>query len=102
MTPEPFDTPLFRERFQAVLEDFVDEQSVRLLPLGADAAALVAEAHRSVTGGKRFRAAFCYWGFRAAAAPYCVGLPDHPARRCAASNARCVAGRPRRVSEASM
>ena len=34
MTPEPFDTPLFRERIQSVLDDFVDEQSVRLLPLG--------------------------------------------------------------------
>jgi geranylgeranyl diphosphate synthase, type I len=25
----------------------------------------VAAAHRAVAGGKRFRAAFCYWGFRA-------------------------------------
>ena len=59
VTSEPFDTALFRERIQSVLDDFVDEQSVRLTPLGPDAAALVAEAHRSVTGGKRFRAAFC-------------------------------------------
>ncbi len=38
----------------------------------------------------------------AAAAPYCSGSPRQPAPRCSASNARCVAGRPRRVSEASM
>ena len=83
VTSEPFDTALFRERIQSVLDDFVDEQSVRLTPLGPDAAALVAEAHRSVTGGKRFRAAFCYWGFRAVAAP----SPDEETallRACAA------------------
>ena len=38
----------------------------------------------------------------AAAAPYCSGSPRQPAPRCSASNARWVAGRPRRVSEASM
>src|SRR5688572_2910645 len=37
----------------------------RLAPLGPDAARLLAEARASVGGGKRFRAAFCYWGFRA-------------------------------------
>ena len=38
----------------------------------------------------------------AAAAPYCSGSPRQPAARCSASNARWVAGRPRRVSEASI
>ena len=38
----------------------------------------------------------------AAAAPYCSGSPGQPCSRCSASNARWVAGRPRRVSEASM
>ncbi|QZY30876.1 polyprenyl synthetase family protein [Nocardioides coralli] len=37
----------------------------RLAPLGPDASRLLAEARRSVRGGKRFRAAFCYWGFQA-------------------------------------
>ena len=55
----------FRERIQQVLDDFLDEQAARLAPLGDDAARLVAEARTSVRGGKRFRAAFCYWGFRA-------------------------------------
>ena len=54
----------FRERVQATLDEFVDEQAGRLAPLGDDAARLVAEARCSVSGGKRFRAAFCYWGFR--------------------------------------
>src|SRR5262245_23423769 len=80
---EQFDSALFRERVQHVLDDFVDEQALRLTPLGPDAAALVAEAHRSVSGGKRFRAAFCYWGFRAVAP---VGPEQEPAllRACAA------------------
>jgi geranylgeranyl diphosphate synthase type I len=83
VTPEPFDTALFRQRIQSVLDDFVDEQALRLTPLGPDAAELVAEAHRSVTGGKRFRAAFCFWGYRAVSAP---GPDDETAllRACAA------------------
>ncbi|EON23367.1 polyprenyl synthetase [Nocardioides sp. CF8] len=62
---ENWDPAAFRERVQRVLEEFLDEQAARLSPLGDDAARLVAEARTSVTGGKRFRAAFCYWGFRA-------------------------------------
>ena len=38
----------------------------------------------------------------AAAAPYCCGSPVQPLSRCSASKALWVAGRPRRVSEASM
>ncbi|MGD9959640.1 polyprenyl synthetase family protein [Nocardioides sp.] len=61
----PLDSVAFAARIQGVLDDFVLHQANRLAPLGPDAAALVTEARRSVTGGKRFRAAFCYWGFRA-------------------------------------
>jgi geranylgeranyl diphosphate synthase type I len=56
----------FRARLQEVLDEFLDEMAERLAPLGADAARLLAEARGSVSGGKRFRAAFCYWGYRAA------------------------------------
>ena len=34
-------------------------------PLGPDAGRLIAEARTAVSGGKRFRAAFCHWGHRA-------------------------------------
>jgi geranylgeranyl diphosphate synthase, type I len=61
----PFDPADFRASVQGVLDAFIDEQASRLAPLGPDAAALVVEARRSVAGGKRFRAAFCYWGYRA-------------------------------------
>ncbi len=61
------DQEQFRSELQATIDAFLDEQADRLAPLGDDAARLVAEARVAVTGGKRFRAAFCYWGFRAAA-----------------------------------
>ena len=68
MTESAWDRAAFRASVQEALEEFLDEQATRLAPLGADAARLLAEARTSVSGGKRFRAAFCYWGFRAVAA----------------------------------
>ena len=72
----------FRLRIQTVLDAFLDEQAERLRPLGEDAARLVAEARTSVRGGKRFRAAFCWWGYRAIR----PDVPDEDAlaRACAA------------------
>ncbi len=72
----------FRNRIQSVLDTFVDVQADRLAPLGADAARLLTEARRSVSGGKRFRASFCYWGYRAVRAD--VPDEDALARACAA------------------
>ena len=79
---EPFDTAAFAARIQEVLDEFLTEQAARLAPLGPDAAALIDEARTTVTGGKRLRAAFCYWGFRAVSAD----VPDEKAllRACAA------------------
>jgi geranylgeranyl diphosphate synthase type I len=61
------DQERFRADLQEIIDDFLDEQADRLTPLGEDAARLVAEGRAAVSGGKRFRAAFCYWGYRAAA-----------------------------------
>jgi geranylgeranyl diphosphate synthase type I len=66
-TVPAWDPSSFRVRVQSALDAFLDEQGERLAPLGADAARLLAEARASVSGGKRFRAAFCYWGFHAVA-----------------------------------
>ena len=71
MTWDPAD---LRAAVQAELDAFVDEQAVRLAPLGDDAEQLVTAAREAVGGGKR----------------------------CRAPNIVCVAGRPRRVAEASM
>ncbi len=62
-----WDPSPFRARVQAALDTFLDEQGERLAQLGPDADRLLAEARASVSGGKRFRAAFCYWGFHAVA-----------------------------------
>jgi geranylgeranyl diphosphate synthase, type I len=59
---EAWDHGGFRTLVQAALDAFLDEQAERLLPLGTDAARLVAEARTSVAGGKMFRASFCWWG----------------------------------------
>ena len=59
----------FRARVQAALEAFLDEQAEPLLPLGLEAARLLAEARTSVAGGKMFRASFCWWGHRAISPP---------------------------------
>ncbi|WP_231244021.1 polyprenyl synthetase family protein [Nocardioides sp. cx-173] len=63
--PEQWDGEEFRAAVQAALDAFLDQQQAALAPLGPDAARLVAEARRAVSGGKRFRAAFCYWGYQA-------------------------------------
>lgn len=55
----------FRADVQATLDVFVAHQADRLSDLGEDAARLIDAASSAVTGGKRFRASFCYWGFRA-------------------------------------
>lgn len=71
----------FRARVQRVLDAFLDEQTGRLVPLGSDAARLLAEARTAVSGGKRFRAAFCQWGYRAVQPE--VEDEDALARACA-------------------
>ena len=59
-----WDPAPFRSAISATLEAFVDEQAARLAPLGKDADGLLGAARASVSGGKRFRASFCYWGYR--------------------------------------
>jgi geranylgeranyl diphosphate synthase type I len=78
-----WDSAGFRDRVQSALDDFLEEQAERLKPLGPDAARLLDEARLSVSGGKRFRAAFCYWGHRAVA-PDRPGDEDALIRACAA------------------
>ena len=79
---QTWDDGAFRTRIQATLDEFVDEQATRLTPLGDDAARLVAAARSSVSGGKRFRAAFCYWGYKSVR---CDTEHDHGLVRAAAA-----------------
>ena len=85
MTPaEPgWDAAAFRYRVQEALDRFLDEQGERLAPLGPDAAGLLDEARRCVGGGKRFRAAFCYWGYRSVRPVLTPREDDALVRACA-------------------
>jgi len=65
----PWDPATFRAGIEETLREFVDQQSSWLAELGEDAARLVDHARISVSGGKRFRAAFCWWGHLAVAEP---------------------------------
>jgi geranylgeranyl diphosphate synthase type I len=65
----PWDPAGFRQELQGLLDGFLDLQGARLAPLGDDAARLVEAARSAVSGGKRLRAMFCDWGFRAVRAP---------------------------------
>lgn len=62
-----WDSQDFRNQVQDCIDNFIVDQSDRLAPLGADADRLLAQARHSLSGGKRFRAAFCYWGHRSIA-----------------------------------
>lgn len=55
------------ERVGATMEAFLERQAARLAPLGADAAVLLDQARLCLGGGKRLRASFCWWGYRAVA-----------------------------------
>ncbi len=64
-TATTWDPTEFRAALQKVLDEFLDNQAALLAPLGPDAGRLHAAAREAVSGGKRFRAAFCWWGYRA-------------------------------------
>jgi geranylgeranyl diphosphate synthase, type I len=65
MASEAEDQAAFRDRIRTTLDAFLDVQAASLAPLGTDVTQLLDEARAVVSGGKRLRAAFCYWGFRA-------------------------------------
>jgi len=60
-------TAAFRSAIERTCQDFCAHHDPLLAPLGGDARRLGDAARRSVSGGKRFRAAFGWWGHHAAA-----------------------------------
>lgn len=78
-----WDVDGFRARVQAALTAALDAQAERLAPLGPDAERLVAQARRSVAGGKMFRASFCWWGHHAVSTPVERYDSDAVVRACA-------------------
>ena len=59
------DIEVFRKRVGSRLTEFVTDEASRLEELGPHLTGLLAAANDAVRGGKRLRAAFCYWGWRA-------------------------------------
>lgn len=64
-----WDAAAFRNDVERAVLGFVDQRSAWLADLGNDAVRLIASARESVIGGKRLRAAFCWWGHLAIAPP---------------------------------
>ncbi|HET8896905.1 MAG TPA: polyprenyl synthetase family protein [Protaetiibacter sp.] len=52
----------------ARIDDALDSRATTLTAISADLDPLVARARELLAGGKRFRALFCYWGWRSVAA----------------------------------
>ncbi|MDO5699587.1 MAG: polyprenyl synthetase family protein [Dermatophilus congolensis] len=70
----------FRSDVQREIEAALARQRRLLTPVGPETDRLVAALERLLEGGKRFRAAFCYWGYKAAG-----GTHDEAAIRLATS-----------------
>ncbi|WP_420078967.1 polyprenyl synthetase family protein [Streptomyces sp. JL4002] len=64
----------FKERIDAVLVRLADEEEAALLDLHPELTPLSEQLRRSLARGKRLRAAFLYWGWRAAGQPDCDGV----------------------------
>lgn len=65
----PLDTNDLRVRVQAAVDAEISSQSRVLSEIGDELTPLVAAVGSLLQGGKRLRAAFFYWGYRAAGGP---------------------------------
>ncbi|MDP9395745.1 MAG: polyprenyl synthetase family protein [Actinomycetota bacterium] len=70
-TPWPLDVEDLRARVQQALDDFLAHQAKALAELGVDLVPVMDAAAELLRGGKRLRAAFCYWAWRGAGGPSC-------------------------------
>ena len=65
----PLDAAQLRDRVQRCVDDVLARQAQVLAEVGPDAQELLGAVARLLTGGKRLRAAFLYWGYRGAGQP---------------------------------
>jgi geranylgeranyl diphosphate synthase type I len=78
------DPDAFKARIDRELEQFVAQETEQLLAIDAELGPVAEQVQVSVAHGKRLRAAFCYWGWRAA------GQPDSDALVRAAASMELV------------
>jgi geranylgeranyl diphosphate synthase type I len=72
--PSPLDVEDLRSRVQKVIDDHLSLQERRLEEVGPDLTVLVDGIRELLSGGKRLRAAFCYWGWRGAGGADCAEI----------------------------
>nr|WP_093904626.1 polyprenyl synthetase family protein [Streptomyces sp. cf386] len=79
-----YEAAVFKSRVDEVLSRFVAHEADQLLAIDADLGPVAEQVEVAVAHGKRLRAAFCYWGWRAA------GQPDSDALVRAAASMELV------------
>ncbi|MFF7770468.1 polyprenyl synthetase family protein [Streptomyces massasporeus] len=84
MVSEHWEPTAFRAQVDEVLHHFVAQEADRLAVIDPGLAPVARQLEQAVTDGKRLRAAFCYWGWRAA------GQPDSDALVRAAASMELV------------
>ncbi|AZK94643.1 MULTISPECIES: polyprenyl synthetase family protein [Streptomyces] len=84
MTADRYDPGAFKLRVDGALRSFVAGEADRLVAIDPDLAPVAEQVEAAVADGKRLRAAFCYWGWRAA------GQPDSDALLLAAASMELV------------
>lgn len=68
MSKSPFDEENLRSRVQSILDDFIAEQRPTLNAISPDTLPLIDSLASLISGGKRLRPAFAYWGYRSTGA----------------------------------
>lgn len=81
---DQYEPAIFKARIDHELTQFVMREAAQLLAIDPDLGPVVEQAESAVAHGKRLRAAFCYWGWRAA------GQPDSDALVRAAASMELV------------
>ncbi|CAM5674243.1 Polyprenyl synthetase family protein OS=Streptomyces alboniger OX=132473 GN=CP975_33280 PE=3 SV=1 [Streptomyces alboniger] len=82
--PDPYGPAAFRARVDEVVRGYVAREADQLVAVDARLAPVAGQVEAAVASGKRLRAAFCYWGWRAA------GQPDSDALVRAAASMELV------------
>jgi geranylgeranyl diphosphate synthase type I len=82
--PERWEAAAFKNRVDKVLRDFVGQEADQLAAIDPALEPVAGQLEAAVADGKRLRAAFCYWGWRAA------GQPDSDALVRAAASMELV------------
>ncbi|MFI8519962.1 polyprenyl synthetase family protein [Streptomyces sp. NPDC085481] len=84
MMSDRWEPTVFKSRVDAVLHRFVAEEAEQLAAIDPALGPVAEQVEAAVAEGKRLRAAFCYWGWRAA------GQPDSDALVRAAASMELV------------